>query len=680
MADENHYWPAWDSDKGELHAGGGEFDEPTRSIPPVAPPGSAQAHLEQPQPEQPASEQTFTYDAFADEPTVRGVSPVSGGNDAGDVATDFLDGGVYALEEPPADAGRKFRSGLGKAMMVTGGVLGLLVLVYAIDLFANWGDVPRGVTVAGVDVGGMSRADAESKLRSELEPRFSEPVTIRAGDVTTTVDPAEAGLGVDWQATLEQAGTQPLSPVTRVTSFWDTREVGIVGKSDEEKLTESVAKLAESTLNHKKTEGDIKFQPIEGPAGAVKAVAVEPRQGQQLTSIGDAVDKIDNTWLHQNGVELDVKKQPVKATSGGVRATLEKLAEPAVARSILVKGDGVDAVLQPKAIGEAFEFSPQKDGSLKAKVDQEQLKKALKPQLASTEVEGRDAEIVFEGGKPAVKPSKDGRKIEWAKTLKPYLDVIKKSDDRVLTVSYAKKSPKVTTSQAKAYGIKEVIGEFTTGGFAQDSGVNIRTVAAEVNGAIVKPGDTFSLNGYTGPRTEAQGYVDAGIIQDGVPGRAVGGGISQFATTLFNASYFAGLKDAGHREHSYYISRYPMAREATVFQAAGGGGIDIAFTNDASSGIAIQTSWSPDSVTVKIWGTKRYRVESKTGSKSNIKKPGEKTMYSEKCQPSEGIDGFTVTDTRILYDINSGKEVRRESRTATYNPKPEIICKKREDD
>src|SRR5690606_40005949 len=97
------------------------------------------------------------------------------------------------------------------------------------------------------------------------------------------------------------------------------------------------------------------------------------------------------------------------------------------------------------------------------------------------------------------------------------------------------------------------------------------------------------------------------------------GGISQFATTLYNAAYFAGLKNAGHKEHSYYISRYPVAREATVFQAPGGGGIDMAFTNDSKTGVAIQTSWTPNSITVKIWGTKRYRVESKTGPKTDRK-------------------------------------------------------------
>jgi vancomycin resistance protein YoaR len=556
-------------------------------------------------------------------------------------------------------------------MAVAGGALAVLVVVYGVDLLVSWGDVPRGVTVAGVEVGGMCRTAAEDQLREELQPRFSEPVRVTAGDAEGELDPDEAGLGVDWQGTLEDAGQQPLSPIERVRSLFTEREVGIVGMSDSDRLTDAVTELAESDLNRKKREGTIKFE--EAGDGAVEAKAVKPRQGQEVADLRAAIDTIDTGWLHEDGVELAVEVDPVKATEEGVNATLEEIVEPAVAAPVQVRGEDAEASLQPIEIAEAFTFKAVDDGSLEASVEQEKVKEALQPKLASTEQEAADAEIVFEGGKPTVKPSKDGLKIHWKKSLAPYEDVIAKSDDRVLEMEYSKKKPEVTTKEAEGLGIKEVIGEFTTGDFAGDSGKNIRRVAQQVDGAIVKPGETFSLNGHTGPRGTAQGYVDAGIIQDGVPGRAVGGGISQFATTLYNASYFAGMKDAGHKEHSYYISRYPMGREATVVEGA----LDMAFTNDdPKHGVAIQTNWTPSSITVKIWGTKRYDVESKTGPKKNVKEAGTKTLDTDDCEPSGGIDGFTATDTRIIRDAKTGSEVRRESRTVTYNPKPEIKCKK----
>jgi vancomycin resistance protein YoaR len=253
--------------------------------------------------------------------------------------------------------------------------------------------------------------------------------------------------------------------------------------------------------------------------------------------------------------------------------------------------------------------------------------------------------------------------------------VLKKTDGREVPAIYKDSPAKVTTEQANQLGVKEVVGEFTTGGFAPESGTNIRVVAQKVNGAIVKPGETFSLNGFTGPRGTAQGYVEAGVIKDGAPGREVGGGISQFATTLYNASYFAGMKDTEHKEHSYYISRYPAAREATVFQNHNGSSvIDLKFTNDTDTGVAIQTIWSPSDITIRLWGTKKYTVESVPGGRTNPSDPPTKPGPAENCKPSNGAPGFTTSDTRIIRDAATGREIRRHTRNVHYNPQPKITC------
>jgi vancomycin resistance protein YoaR len=278
---------------------------------------------------------------------------------------------------------------------------------------------------------------------------------------------------------------------------------------------------------------------------------------------------------------------------------------------------------------------------------------------------------VIEGGRPVVKPSADGRVVDWEKTVAALPDVLRRTADRTLPATYVHQPAKFTTEQANQLRIREVIGEFTTRGFAADSGRNIRTIAAEVNGALIKPGATFSLNGYTGPRGVAQGYIEAGIIERGRPARAVGGGNSQFATTLYNASYFAGMTDIAHKEHSYYISRYPEAREATVFEGA----IDLVFRNDAPTGAMIETIWTPSSITVRIWGTKHYRVESVTGGRSNFTDPQTVTIpHGERCSPGNGAQGFTVSNTRIVRDARTGAELKRTTRTAVYNPVPKIVC------
>ncbi|OKI39277.1 VanW family protein [Saccharothrix sp. CB00851] len=574
-------------------------------------------------------------------------------------------GPVMVDGDPEADDADARRKRLRKGGLIAAAVLGVLVVLYGLDLVISGGNVPRGVTVAGVDVGGMSHPEAEQKLHDEIGPRLAAPVKARAGDVETTVDPKAAGLELDWTATLDRAGSQPLSPITRITSFFTTREVGFSTRSDEGKLAAALEALRAQT-DHEPTEGTIRFE------GATP-VAVDPRQGQKLDVTGAAQSLLAD-WADGGTVELPVATTPVKTTKEGVQKALAEVAKPATAAPLIIQGEGKDATLTPEMLATVLVFEPADDGGLTAKVDNAKLVEHAGPQLKDTEKEGKDAQIVFEGGRPVVKESVDGRGIDWEKSLTTVLDVLKRDNERAIKAEYKHTPAKVTTEQANKMGIKEVIGEFQTGGFVAASGTNIRVVAEKVNGAIVKPGETFSLNGYTGPRGLAQGYVEAGIIENGVPGKAVGGGISQFATTLYNAAYHAGMKDAGHKEHSYWISRYPKGREATVFMdGAGNSLIDIKFTNPDDTGVAIQTIWTPSSIKIVLWGTKNYDVTGSTSAEFNHTEPQERKVDKPDCQPSPGARGFSVTDTRTITDRRTG-QTRQESRTVRYDPQFKIVC------
>jgi vancomycin resistance protein YoaR len=567
----------------------------------------------------------------------------------------------HRTERNPAPSRRNNR-GLRHTLIIAASALGLLALIYGIDVLRSARHVPRGVTVEGVPVGGMSRTAAEQRLRDQFEPRAERPITVQAGDVTTTLDPRRAGLTLDWPATLDQAGKQPLNPWIRLTSLWRTREVGVVTAENRAALITAVEALRAQT-DREPAEGTIHF------AGA-QPVPIEPRIGQHL-DVPATTDLIHARWIGGGTVRAPVTTQPVRTTVEGIRAALRDVVEPAVAASATVTGEGHDAVLQPDVIATALRFAPDSRGGLTTTIDNPTVIAALNPQLESTQHPAKNAEILIQGGAPVVLPSVEGRGIDWAASLLPLLDVLHHSGpQRSLAASYVTLPPTLSTEQANALGITAQVSTFTTGGFATDSGENIRRVAEQVNGAIVRPGETFSLNGYTGPRTAATGYVDAGIIDHGRPSRGIGGGISQFATTLYNATYFAGMTDVEHKEHSYYISRYPAAREATVFEGA----IDVKFRDDTHTGILIQTAWTPSSVTVTLWGTKQVDVESITGPRTDYTDPTTETIHGQPCSATPGARGFTTTDTRIIRDSTTHAELSRHTRTVKYDPIPHIIC------
>ncbi|GIF20596.1 vancomycin resistance protein YoaR [Actinoplanes tereljensis] len=180
-------------------------------------------------------------------------------------------------------------------------------------------------------------------------------------------------------------------------------------------------------------------------------------------------------------------------------------------------------------------------------------------------------------------------------------------------------------------GVNQLIGTFTTyHPCCAPRVTNIHLIAKIVDGTVIAPGTTFSLNEKVGERTRDRGFVPAPAIVTGELEDQIGGGISQFSTTLFNSAWFAGLPILKHQPHSKYISRYPPGREATLDW----GNIDQVIRNDTAAPVVIRTATTDTSVTVALYGsTGKRKVVSETGPRS----PG-----------TDG--GFSIRVTRTVYD------------------------------
>jgi vancomycin resistance protein YoaR len=555
------------------------------------------------------------------------------------------------------------RSRRRRPLLVTAAVLALLGLLYVADLVASAGSVPRGTTVAGLDVGGLSLADAEQELRTAIEPRSTRPVPVVAGTVTSEIDPVAAGLAVDWDGTLAQAGDQPLNPITRITSFFTTSNVlGVVTTADDQALTTAIQQLA-PVVDTEPVEGTVRFE------GTVP-VPVDPVPGQRLDGPA-AVDVVKSDWASGRPVALPLTELPARTTAEDVATAVADVAAPAVSGPVTVVGeDDTEGVLEPETIAEALSFEPGETGGLNPVLNPTVITDALEDQLADSEQEARNADLDFSATPPTIIPSQDGRGVDYEATLAALLPVLAEDGDREITAVYADQPADVTTAELEALGTAGEISRFTTRGFAQDSGINIRRAAELVDGTIVGSGETFSLDAVTGPRTAANGYVEAGVIENGRAGRGIAGGVSQVATTTYNAAYLAGMTDVEHRPHSFYISRYPEGREATIVTGA----LDMRFRNDTPTAVLIRTVWTPTDITVIFYGTKYFEVTGETSPRTAFTEPNTVVVpEGEQCSPSQGSQGFTVTDTRTLRNLVTG-EVTTETQTTRYNPAPRVVC------
>jgi vancomycin resistance protein YoaR len=543
------------------------------------------------------------------------------------------------------------------------GVVAVLILATAVtSSYAYAGDIPRGTTVLGADLGGKSRAEAVEVLKAELTRRgVGAPVAVQIGDQKGTVKPSDVGLSVDLAATVDAAAAQSPGPVGRL---FGSRDVDPVVTVDAARLDARLRQVL-GKAGQAMTMPAIRFTgTTPKPVYPAPGYALNPDRSAEAVRAG---------WLRGGPVEVPVVEINPVTTREDVDRLLAELAEPAVAAGVTVTTAQGGFTVLPAAIAKSLVLTADRTGRINPRVDEKKLRTAIEGQLPRVETEARNATYTIAGGRPKVVPSVDGRRLDTGALSRDLLPVLSKSDDRVVQGKLTPVEPKTSTDDLGKLGIKERISSFTTrftGGLTSPRSQNIVQIAKEVDGALVLPGETFSLNGHTGPRGEEQGYQEAPVILEGKLVKGIGGGASQFTTTLFNATYYAGLEDVQHKPHSYYFSRYPPVIESTIFYPD----LDFKFRNDSPHGVLLDTSWTDSTITVSVWSTRVYgSVTTEWSARRDIVQP--KTVYlppGPDCIEASGSEGFAQDAWRIFR--KGGQVVKREKFSWRYEPEPIFVC------
>nr|WP_237447536.1 VanW family protein [Nocardioides flavescens] len=290
-----------------------------------------------------------------------------------------------------------------------------------------------------------------------------------------------------------------------------------------------------------------------------------------------------------------------------------------------------------------------------------------------------DASVTLVRGKPQVVPGKPGVSYDRQQVDEAFLDlVVAPEGERTLDVAAAVVEPEFTTAEAEALGITERISSFTTYfPYAEYRNVNIGRAGELVDGTLVAPGETFSLNGTVGERTAENGFTEGFIISDGIFKEDLGGGVSQMATTVFNAAFFGGMTDVEHKPHSFYIDRYPVGREATVAWPV----VDLQWRNDTPYGVLVQAVVEPSTpssqgeATVSLYSTKYWDITSDTGPRYNLTSPATRILDTPDCYPNTGYGGFDIDVVRYWRKADSDVLERTETMKTTYTPSDTVICR-----
>lgn len=562
---------------------------------------------------------------------------------------------------------------------------------------------PVGLSVAGVEIGGSTRAEAEESLARAFADRTTEPLQVTLAPEAEDVEeekaepaegkeapavelvPEEAGLSLDLEATLD--GVTGLSFDPRV--LWAHvagahRELPLVGSVDRGALEAAVTALAE----------DYHEEPVEGEVSlTTDGVEVVDSEAGRTLDVAATVDAVAEAWEGQVWDEQDPATAPGERTVAGhatsippllTRAEIERFTteelDPALSAPVTVtasRGEGENEKTATSEIGvrelrELVDVEASPEHTLALTLDDEALVSRVRQDLGQLEAGPRDATVRLVGGDVEVVPSRVGHALETDDLADEVMAALAASgEERTVEVGIATVEPEIPTSASEDWSFRPMStfsSVFPTYAGNEARTANLHAGVANVNGTVVMPGEQFSLSSALGEISPESGYVEAPIIIDGRLVQGIGGGLSQISTVVFNASWFAGVQLDAHTPHSFYIPRYPAGREATIAVPV----IDNLWTNDTDTPIVVQTWIEGDAIVMRLLGERQYDVQTYDGEKHSFTTGETLTDDSPECVAQHAEEGFTITNVRIL--TSGGTEVGRDEFTTVYKPSDEITC------
>ncbi len=472
--------------------------------------------------------------------------------------------------------------------------------LWALDSKVSEDKVGRKVSLGGRSIAGMDAQELQAAV-ADLAGRYQEAaVVVEAPEGGFEATAPELGLSVD------QARTAADAMAVGRTGNVAARIWGWARAFVSERAAPVRIEVDQTAMERIVRERDPKRTPPVEPSVMVKDDKVVPKPGERGRGISAASVLDGLRTAGPKGLPLRIS---VDRDSIPPRFPLEdaqRLAERAEALSAggLPVTAGQAAATVPASVVRSWFRTQANDEELKLTVDASGAPDALAELFPEPAVEPVDAGFTVSAGRVSITPAKAGSGCCGAGATAAIQSALltRITADTAIALPLKPVAPKRDEEAARKLGITEPIGTFTTNHAAGEPRVqNIHRIADLTRGVVIQPGATFSVNDHVGRRTTANGFVAAPIIDENYKfTEDVGGGISQYATTIFNAAFFAGLDITSYYMHGIYISRYPYGRESTISFPAP----DVRIRNNTPYGVLVWPTYTATSITVTMYSTK----------------------------------------------------------------------------
>ncbi len=550
----------------------------------------------------------------------------------------------------------------------------LAVVVGAGVGFAGSSDrIAEGVTISGVDVGGMTADEARAALEARAAEYATQPVVFTAGGEEIMLRPRRLEVQANWDAVVDRAlaegdGFVLFRGFKRISLRISGSELAPSVSANEAALDRQLDRLA-ARIDRAPKEAAIVLEGTEPVVAAAKQGVELDRQaaaGVLVATLG-SFERDGPVALPTRIAQPEVTAAELQPVAARVRMALSGPVELGFRKT--------SVTITPKRLA-SFLVLPS-GGTTELAIGGDAATKYFAGVAKALDREPRNARFTLRSnGRIRIVPSADGRALNVKATQAELLTAALSATGRLGDLVVETATPRVTTEKAKGMGIVGVVGSYTTTyGGDPNRLANVQLVSRLIDDHLIAPGQVFSFNDTTGERNAEKGFLEAPVIINGELQTGIGGGVCQVSTTVFNAAFEAGLSIEERTNHALYISHYPTGRDATVNYPD----LDLKFRNDTGHWLWMRTFVGAGSLTVNLYGTPvDRRVEFETSpleitGKAPVKKVEDPDLYvGETFLEDSGEPSRSTSVRRIVYGPD-GEVLYDTTWYSRYDAEPRIV-------
>lgn len=550
-----------------------------------------------------------------------------------------------------------------------------------------------GVNVAGVDLSGLTRIQAKTALQERVIYPTLGTITLVAGEERWQKSPAQLGLGLLVDESVEKAYEYGREGnfLIQIFDILNSAQSGVnippVISVNEQVINKELNAINEYVLaSPKEAELRIDGMTVVYTPGLVGTIIdMEPTKAFMAANMQFFQDMETPVVLK----EVKPMVLDAQATADKARAVLSRPFNIAIPNA--QSNDPGPWTIQPEQLAPMLRFTRQLvngEYTYVISIDADSIKAILTPLVGQIDHPERDGRYSFDtatGQLIMTQPSTVGYQLNITDSI-TLIDQTLANGQSDAPLSVQVTNPTVPNgATAEQLGITQLIASESTyfWGSSVERRQNIRTAAANFDGLLIPPDSVFSMGKYMSDVTLENGYAEALIIYNGQTIQGVGGGVCQVSTTLFRTAFYAGLPINERNAHAYRVSYYEQGPGGAVDPSLSGFDatvyfplVDLKFSNDTPYWILMRTFYddATSSLTWEFYSTPDGRtVSADFSGPTDIVPPLEPIIkLNEDLEPGtvRRIDypseGATVSIDRMV-TLSNGEQMI-DTFTTNYQP------------